>query len=520
MRPALSVSGAPAMTPVDTGPGPRPRRTLKSRFELLAQLAREASSEQRLQPMLERIVSLLKDEFRYPLIALASIEGEHWRCQALHCSRSVTLAVGQSRAVAGGGGIGRAAIAGRSVRLVGSSPLAEWLQTELAVPVVYAGKVVAVLMLGSALPEDFGADLALLDNVVAQLAGTIAAAQRLEQLDRRAALLETVATVIRQALEAPDLASLCERLLEALAERMQLAEATILLESDLKEHLQVVAHRGASPHITWPGKLWPIASGVVGRCFRERVAQWVPQITADGDYAHVNPRVQAEYAVPICYRDRVFGVLNLETENAMLLGELERVAAHALADQAGGALHLGLTNQRLSETLKRIQSQDQQLESTRESLKRAVGKLNRRTRAEPASGLPDRHLLLGWLRRECVALRRGGRGAALLLLQWPGAVPPGAVAALEQSAPGLRGRLAAPAPNQLAAVLGAPHSSATLVDALPVLWKILHERWGATAACLSRVDAPARLHPEPWLKSAEARLSTPAAVCWAAASAD
>lgn len=493
-------------------------RTLKDRFELLARLAREASAEQQLRPMFERIAALLQQALGFPLVALADIDGDHWRIEALHSVAATALAVDQGLPLKNGGSIARAATSGTTQRVSGNSALANWVGTELAVPVRYAGRVIAVLLLGSDRSDDPVDATGLLESVAIQLAGTIAAAQRLQQLDRRAVLLETMATVIRQALEAPDLSSLCDRLLEALGERMQLAEATILLESDLKDHLQVVAHRGASPHVTWPGKLWPISAGVVGRCFRARCAQWVPQIAGDADYAHVNARVQAEYAVPIRYRDRVFGVLNLETEHAGLLGHLERLAAHALADQAGGALHLGLTNQRLAETLKRMQSQDRQLESTRESLKRAVGKLRRRSRAEPLTGLPDRPTLLGWLRHECVALRRGGRGAALLVVQWPEAgVPAGAAAALERMAPGVRGRLAALAPDRLVALLGAPHSSAALVDALPGLWQSLHEQWHAVGAGLTRVDAPARLRPEAWLEQAESDLAAPPAVRWATA---
>lgn len=518
--PALRFAAANAPASVAIRAARRAPRTLKDRFELLARLAREASAEQRLRPMFERIAALLQQELAFPLVVLAGIEDDHWRIEALHSLAATPLVVDQTVPLKSGGRIARAAASGTTQRWSGISALADSIRAELAVPVLYAGRVIAVLLLGSELADDPCPETGLLENIALQLAGTIAAAQRLQQLDRRAVLLETVATVIRQALEAPDLGSLCDRLLEALGERMQLAEATILLESDLKDHLQVVAHRGASPHVTWPGKLWPVSAGVVGRCFRERSAQWVPQIADDLDYAHVNSRVQAEYAVPICYRERVFGVLNLETEQARLLGELERLAAHALADQAGGALHLRLTNQRLSETLKRMQTQDQQLEHTRESLQRAVGKLKRRGRAESATGLPDRQMLLGWLQRECVALRRGGRGAALLLVHWPSAgVPPGAIAALERTAPGLRGRLAALAPNRLAALLGAAHSSAALVEGLPELWQLLHAQWHAVAAGLTRVDAPARLSPEAWLERAEMNVAAPPLVRWAAATA-
>ena len=138
--------------------------------------------------------------------------------------------------------------------------------------------------------------------------------------------------------------------------------------------------------------------------------------------------------------------------------------------------------------------------------------MNRRQRQDARTGLPNREAMLEWLQREAVALRRGGRGAAVMILDWPEVgFPEAAIAAIEAQASGLRGRLAALKPNQLAALLGAPTSGALRL-VFAELWQLLHERWGAVAAGLLLVDAPARIEPEVWLASAEAATSSPPTV--------
>lgn len=490
-------------------------------FELLARLARIASEDLLLRPMLQRITDALHRELEYDLVALLSIDLEQQRCQceALSTASPTGLYVGYAHELAAGV-VGRVAVSGQTVLVCAAQPQADSPsllpggQAALAVPIRFAGQTLAVLLFESRQADAFDAAAGLLESVAAQLAGTIAAAQRLALLNRRSALLEAIATGMRDALEAPDLVSLCDRLLGMLAARLPLAEATILLESDIKDHLQVMAHHGASPHITFRGKLWPISDGVVGRCFRTGESQWIRQTAGDPEYATVNPRVQAELAVPIRFRDRVFGVINLETETPLALDHVDRLAIRALAEQAGGALHLGLTNQRLQDTIARLQNQDSQLQSTRESLKRAVGKLKRRQRHDPQSGLPNRDMLLDWLHREAVALRRGGRCAGLLLLRWKEAdgLQATLVAAQLEAALGTaRGRIALLDEHTLVALLSGVDRT-SLEHGFQAQWEALHAQLRRPLGALLIVSAPARVHPEAWLAAAELMPASPVTV--------
>lgn len=480
-------------------------------FELLASLARVASEDLLLRPMLQRITDALHRQLVIERVAIVTLDTEQSRYQyeALSTSLPTTVYVGYNEPLLTGS-VEHSASRGATVRLSAtatddSAPTLPGAQSGLAVPIRFAGQTVAVLRLESTRRQAFDGLQSLMESVAAQLAGTIAAAQRMALLDRRSTLLESMVRMVREALEAPDLESLCNRLLLMLGERMPLAEATILLESDLKDHLQVVAHQGASPHITYRGKLWPVQAGVVGRCFRTGETQWVQAADQDHDYATVNPRVQAELAVPIRFRERVFGVLNLETESAASLDHAERLAIRALADQAGGALHLGLTNQRLQDTIQRLQNQHSQLEHTRESLKRAVGKLKRRQHHDPMSGLPNREQLLDWLHREANALRRGGRSSGLLLLRWPDSARldvHATSALLEQRFRSSRGQLALLDPCTLVLVVRAADRTA-LEHAFQQDWGSVASLIGLPNAALLVVDAPARVHAEAWLAAAD-----------------
>lgn len=91
----------------------------------------------------------------------------------------------------------------------------------------------------------------------------------------------------------------------------------------------------------------PLDAGIIGRAFRQGTPQVVADVQADRDYVPIDAPVRRELAVPMRYRDRVLGVLNLESEAA---GELDPDLVR-LAESLAGAMALGLQNADLYETL-------------------------------------------------------------------------------------------------------------------------------------------------------------------------
>lgn len=384
---------------------------------VLAEIARMALDDLEPRAMQQRITDALARHFEWEFVALVRVDHESQRfvCEALSTALPTDIYVGYSRPL-GSGVVGRAAASGRPVLISDARDDPDFVhtlpggQSELAVPIRHREQVVGVLNLESRRVGAFDDQLELLSLVAEQIAGAIHAARQHAELQRRNELLEFAAQLTRDALSAGDLSALLERVLRHLERHFGTAEATVLLESELKDHLEVMAHHGASPHITRLGKQWPVASGIVGRCFRLGEMQHLQDVRRDPEYSVVNPRVQSEVAVPIRFRERVFGVLNLESEDPEAFDALNRAMLRMLADQLGGAIHLMALNRRLSAQGEWIQQQDQRLASTRESLKRAVGKLHRRRGTDPETGLPGSEALL----RKFDARRRRARSRKLV----------------------------------------------------------------------------------------------------------
>lgn len=391
---------------------------------ILSELMQISTEDLNTRAMMARITEAIGRHFRWDFVALVSIDRARDRfvCEAVHTRLPTEIEPGYSRPL-GSGVVGEVAATGKAVLVGDASRHGNFVhtlpggQSELCVPVIHRGELLAVLNVESLRKHDFDEDFALVEVVAGHIAGAIAAARRVEELRRQSELLRVVAEFSRGALEAADLDALLAHVLEFLGKRFNALEATVLLESDLRDHLEVMAHRGASPQISYRGKQWPVSDGIVGRCFRSREVVFVPDVRSEPDYAVVNPAVIAEMAVPIRARGRVFGVLNLEADNAAVFADHERLIFTTLADQVAGAIHLFALNRRLLQSQQQAERRGEELSTTREHLRRAVVKLDRRAVREQQGGCLTAAAMRRQLSAELRAVARGGRSMIVALIE-------------------------------------------------------------------------------------------------------
>lgn len=374
--------------------------------------------------MMGRIAQALADAFGWEFIALVSVDTAAGRfvCEAVHTQLKTDIHVGYSRPL-GSGIVGRVAATGEAILVNDASEFPDFINTleaglsELCVPVLHRGELLAVLNIESQSRGAFADQLPLLQVVAVHIAGAIAAAQRVATLRRQSVLLNLVANFSRRALEASDLDELLELVLDFLSTRFNTLEASVLLESDLRDHLEVMRHLGASSHISYVGKQWPISAGIVGQCYRSGEVVFAADIRSQDDYVEVNPAVVAEMAVPIRIRGRVFGVLNLEADSADVFAEDERLIFTAIADQVAGAIHLLAMHQKLKQTQQQSARRGEELTTTREHLRRAVVKLDRRAQNEHNAGTRTTLAFMRMLRADLRAVARGGRSLAAAIIR-------------------------------------------------------------------------------------------------------
>ncbi len=168
-----------------------------------------------------------------------------------------------------------------------------------------------------------------------------------EDLRRHADLLEILNQVSRVALEADGLDELMQRVVDFIAAKLPVAIASILLLDDSGEKFVVEAYSGELELRLPGGDEWPITVGACGRVVRLGEAQLVLDPQKDPDYVPGNDAVESEYMVPIRYRDRILGVLNLESTRRDTFTPSARRVFDSLADQVAGAIHLSKVNRRL-----------------------------------------------------------------------------------------------------------------------------------------------------------------------------
>jgi diguanylate cyclase (GGDEF)-like protein len=169
------------------------------------------------------------------------------------------------------------------------------------------------------------------------------------------ALFEILSEVSRVALESDDLYHLMQSTVDFIAAKLPVAISSILLLDEAEESFVVEAYSGELELRLPDGDGWPVTVGACGRCARTGEPQLVLDVRSDPDYVIGNEAVQSEYMVPIRYRERTLGVLNLESTRHDTFSPYACRVFDAIADQVAGAIHLADVNRRLERANRELQ---------------------------------------------------------------------------------------------------------------------------------------------------------------------
>ncbi len=184
----------------------------------LNRISRIALQDMALRPMLQRIVDALHDEFGWEFIAFAGIDharGE-FVCDAVHAAITSEVAVGYRRAL-GSGVVGHVAARGETVDIPetrGHPLVIDTLggtRSELCVPIIHDGRVLAVLNVESLRPNAFAGQRDLLETVAAQISGALHAADLLQRLEAANAQLREAYRAMEQQAQRDGLTGIANR---------------------------------------------------------------------------------------------------------------------------------------------------------------------------------------------------------------------------------------------------------------------------------------------------------------------
>lgn len=321
---------------------------------LLNELARIATEDLELRPMLQRITDALAARLEIDLVALVGVDhlARRFVCEAVTARRPTEVHVGYSRAF-GSGVVGQVAASGEALLLDDVSSVPNYVETlagarsELCLPIKHRGEVVALLNLESTKPRAFGGLQLLFTAVAEQVAGAIASARLYAEIRRRAFFLEVLGEVSRTALASPDLKEVLMRIVRHVQARFDLLLAAIVVANEAGsewEHRALATRGGKAP---LPRKRWPVTAGVVGRAIRTGEPQLVLDVSEDPDFFALDGRVVCEYAVPLRLHGRTLGAFNIESDDRATLGPDNLPLFRTIAEQVVGPIELALVHQQL-----------------------------------------------------------------------------------------------------------------------------------------------------------------------------
>ncbi|HWS72818.1 MAG TPA: diguanylate cyclase, partial [Thermoanaerobaculia bacterium] len=299
-------------------------------LEALNEIARLATLDLELRPMLQRITDTLAARFGWEFVACVTIDADRkvFVCDAVTSSVPTTVRVGYSRPL-GSGVVGEVAATQRAIVIDDVRSYDNYVETlpgamaELCIPIQHGPQLVAILNLESTRPAAFHNQLRLANAIADQVAGAIANARRYEELGQRARLMQMMSEVTRAALAATELHDLLARVAAYIRERFPV-DVSILL-----------------PHDDDAGEP---RSELVERCLA----------TGQTEFG-LDAAATSSLAVPIRFQRTILGVLAVQSPAADVFTPANVFAFEAFADQVAGAIHLARVTRDLEEANARLQ---------------------------------------------------------------------------------------------------------------------------------------------------------------------
>src|SRR5438094_7812587 len=348
--------------------GPRPLE-LTELLTLLLEVSERISSTLDFDELMVRIAEVVKRAVDYEVFAIFLLHEKTLELRVRLSIGDTDDTVRHLRIKVGEGIVGRAAEARRSVLVNDVRDDPSYIQSlpsmrsELAVPLINKNRVVGVVDL-EAPWRDFFTERH--QNLLELLAGRIAASIENAALYRRSVrqskTLQLLNEISRELSSVLVLNELLRKIGTLTKRLIDYHRFSILLAEERTQPFNAVI--SIKRDESMPDRYTvPFGQGIVGAAAKAQQTIVVPDVTKDPRYIVVNPETGSEMAVPLIYRDRVIGIVDLESPRlAYFTDEHVRVFS-TLAPQIAVAIE----NARLYERVVRSEARlERDLERARE----------------------------------------------------------------------------------------------------------------------------------------------------------
>lgn len=324
----------------------------------LMQLGDTLNTTLDLETLLNRTSQLVRAVIHYRIFAIFLLNDRthdlRVRFQIGHTTEGqrVRLPVGK-------GIVGQVALTRQPILLndVSSSPhyisVNPEVRSELAVPLIAKNRLIGVMDIESEQAGYFGPEhLRLLTLTASRIAQAIENARLYARVSRQAQTLEVLNEIAVELASILDLDLLLERVGQLLRRLIDYQMFAIMLLDDKGESL-ITRYAWRFGHAHSPHRRIPINSGLVGAAVREWRPINVPDVGKDQRYIPMNTETRSELIVPLFYKGRIIGVLDLEhTRPAFFNEDHERILTTLAAQVA-----ISIENARLYQAVRRQEAQ-------------------------------------------------------------------------------------------------------------------------------------------------------------------
>jgi len=291
-------------------------------YSFLIRFAETLNNTLDLRTLLKRTSELVRSVIDYRIFAILLID-ESGKELRMRFQIGHTPEAERMRIPVGQGVVGRVAQTRQAILLNDISdaddpaaehyiPVNAHVRSELAVPLINKNKVIGVLDLESEEADYFRPEhLHLLTLTASRIGQAIENARLYSRVTRQAQALGVLNEIAVELTSILDLDQLFERIGQLLRRLIDYQMFTIMLVNPAGDML-VTRYAWRFGHSSMPSRSLPINTGLVGAA----VAEWrlinVPDVREDSRYHMINPETRSEMIVPLFYKNRVIGVLDLE----------------------------------------------------------------------------------------------------------------------------------------------------------------------------------------------------------------
>jgi sigma-B regulation protein RsbU (phosphoserine phosphatase) len=229
------------------------------------------------------------------------------------------------------------------------------VRSELAAPMVARNRVVGVIDIQSTRLNAFTEqDRAIVELIASRVTQAIDNARLYRRVVRQNRTLRTLATIAQEFSSILDLDLLLRKISEQVRKVINYDAFSILLlepaESMLKHYISVRYDRRVQLDNI------PLGRGIVGAAAESREPVLAPDTSKDPRYIAIDEGVRSEVAIPLIVKNRVIGVLDLESDQVDFFTENDVRTLSLLAPQIATAIENARLYARVAENEARLEA--------------------------------------------------------------------------------------------------------------------------------------------------------------------